>query len=808
MKLIRSLLETFVDIPKDLSGKDLGLLITRHIAEVDSVHDESETLKNIIIARIETIAPHPNADRLRVTQVNTGKEMIQIVCGGTNIREGAYIILALPGSNVRWHGEGELIEIKDSEIRGQKSFGMICAADEIGLGNIYKHEKGEIVILPEDAPLGMDMAEYLGKNEVVFEIDNKSLTHRPDLWGHYGFARELAVVLKQDFKDTTSSKSTNDKRPSTNDKQFTLSNILPQLCPTFLAQAFHIEGAKTSPEWLQKILQLSDIGSIHPIVDLTNYIMIELGQPMHAYDQRFVKGGLIVRNAQGGEKLMTLDKTEKALMDEDIVIADSDKVLGVAGVIGGQFSEIRSDTQDILVEAATFDGVTIRKTAQRMGIRTEASKRFEKYLDPELPMLALKRFEELLLKIYPEMTFQSDVLSASEPSKKAPLIIFDPQKIDQVYGRAIPEAKDILEKLGFGVEVKQDVWEVTVPSHRATKDITLAEDLVEEIVRIEGYDHIPPQPLTESVTVPLLSRQKNLVRKLSDVCSGLGYTEVMSYSLIGDRLLEKFGLEGKNLVKLQNSVSKEHTYLRPNLLISLCDWLDRSMNLDASLGIFEVGTSFVLADGCPKNIFSATAIKVFPQHREDPEVLYEVKATAEALLNALHISFTVAPSDSRLQTSDFNPSHPMRAVEYVCGDLSLVRVYELHPDIMEQWKWKKKRVGIVECNLENIQKLLKPLRYSETSKYPSIIKGFSYLFDREVLVGTIQTALQKVSSTVVSVRILDVFEGDKVGAGMKAVALEIEFQSSEKTLEEQDIVEDMKKVEKVLEGFGGKERKM
>ncbi len=385
MKISRNWLQQFVDI-SDISNQEFSQLFNIRTAEIDGMESAAEQFEHMVIGEIKSIAPHPNADKLRVTQTDIGTSTVQIVCGANNIKEGMRVIVALPGSKVRWHGEGDLIELKEAELRGVKSTGMICGADEVGLPNKVDGvaDMGDL-----SCPIGTPLAVALERNDTVIEIDNKSLTNRPDLWGHYGIARECAVIWDRPLLALKVAVLKSKNKP------LGVKVEESKLCPRYMAARFSLHKVNNDRGVASA---LSSIGhnSHGLLVDLTNYIMHELGQPLHVFDAQKVSGDIVVRKAKANEKLVTLDKVERTLHEGMLVIADEVKVLAIAGVMGGLASAVTTDTKEIILESANFDPTSIRVTAQKLGLRTDAVQHYEKSLDPYLTETALNRFFYLL----------------------------------------------------------------------------------------------------------------------------------------------------------------------------------------------------------------------------------------------------------------------------------------------------------------------------------------------------------------------------------------------------------------------------
>jgi len=797
MKIIKSLLENYITIPKTISTQKLGDIITKHIAEVEGIIEEEKEFENIVVGEIKEILPHPNADKLKLTKTDVGEsELLPIVCGGSNLEIGQKVIVAKLGAKVYWHGDKTPTIMQKAKIRGEVSLGMICASEEVKLDNEFPHEKKEIAELPKDAKTGMPLAEYLNMNDIAFDIDNKSLTHRPDLWGHYGFARDIACVLDIPFKEykTTESKEC---------ANLNIQSHVDDKCLCLSSQKFHTGKPKPSPKWLKQVLALSDVKSINTLVDITNLVMLEFGQPLHAYDHRFLEGDIQVRFAKDGETFTTLNEKEHTLTSEDLLMADSKKAIGLAGIMGGKDSEIKEDTTEIVIEIATFNPVSIRKTATRVGLSTDASKRFEKALDPYLPKLVMSRVRELLENLhaedYKELSQCSIITHENAKILLNKTIQFNPNKVSEIMGQKIKDQKHILTKLDFDVEeVTDNNWKVKVPSFRATKDVSEECDLIEEICRMKGYEEISPTPFTTEVNLPKLTKEKLFQRQLSNILISLGCFESMSYSFVSESLMQKFGSSTEKLIPLTNTLSKEHTHLRDHLLYTLCSYLDTTFKNTKDVKVFEFGNVFNNENELNEYQTAITLIAL-PEYKTDPIVFHEAKSMTDIALKKLHIDFSLITES---ETSSF--AHPYRYCEYSSQNKPIVKIYELHPNISQNWKWKKIRIAAIEWNLQNlIQVQNTKLKYQEPEKFPRILKGVSFYLDKKILVNTIQEKVKKSSQLIKDVKIADFYEGENVPDGKKAVALEIQYFNPKKTLEEKDIENIQSQALKIIEKNGG-----
>ncbi len=549
-----SWLKQYIDLPDSVTADEVARALTMSTVEVEGVHHKGKGLENIVVGKVVACEKHSNADKLKVCTVDVGSEKLQIVCGGSNVHDGMLCAVAKLGAKVRWHGEGEPVEMKEAEIRGVKSFGMICASTEIGLGDMFpvKEEK-EILDLSDTTPfpflhkeggIGKPLAEVLGLGDTVLEIDNKSMTNRPDLWGHYGMAREVAAVFKKTLKIYPVKSGGAGISPKA--KLFDRVKVKVEdakLCPRYMAVA--IDGVKVgpSPAWLAQKIQAIGLRPINNIVDITNYVMYDLGEPMHAFDKSKVQSpkskvvNIDVRRAKDGEVFKTLDGNVHKLDSSMLVIASDEKAVALAGIMGGEESGISAETTTIVFEAANFDAATVRKASVKLGLRTDSSARFEKALDPNLCEQAIAKAVELTLQLCPTAKVASKVIDEKKFHLYQGPIELTWDFLNKKIGVEIDkkEVAVILTRLGFGVKEKKDRLLVTMPTWRATRDISIPEDLVEEVARIYGYNNIPVKLPAFPIVPPAVNEERALEWKLREIFSqGLGYSEVSNYSFVSE----------------------------------------------------------------------------------------------------------------------------------------------------------------------------------------------------------------------------------------------------------------------------------
>ena len=807
MYLSLNWLKDFVDIPKSITPKQLGLKLTMHTVEIDGIKKQGENLENIVVGEILGIEKHPNADKLKVCKVNIGNECLQIVCGGSNLQEGMLVALAKVGAKARWHGEGDLIELASTTIRGVESYGMICASTEIGLNEMFplKDEKEILDLTQNNFKPGVDLASALKLDDTIFEVDNKSITNRPDLWGHYGIAREVAAFLGEDKIN----KITNYKLQITNKIQnpkfkcqINIDVKDEKLCPRYMAIALDDIEIKQSPEWMQKRLSAVGMRPINNIVDITNYVMLELGQPTHTFDLKKIsnfqtnsklKTNIIIRTAKNGEIIKTLDGQERKLDDGMLVIADDKKPIALAGVMGGADTEIDNKTNSILIEAANFDSVSIRKTAQKLGLRSEASMRFEKSLDPNLCEMAMTRIIELVKEFCP----QAKIISELQDEKKYFLnqgpIELDLDWVNKKIGVEIGEKKiiEILESLGFKIEQNKNVLSVIIPTWRATKDISIPEDLIEEIIRIYGYDNLDSQMPKITMQAPERNEEHLLERKIKNILSvGAKLTEVYNYSFVGEEQLEKMKINFSSHIKLINPIASHQTMLRQSLIPNLLENIKLNQAKYESINLFEIGNIFFACDG---NINKDNVAKDMLPNQEkylgiimadkENNLFNKIKGIIKFLTNSLNLSVDFELTKNRFEWMDKNVFAQINILDKNIGIIA-----QLDDQIAKNLGIKK-QVVIAEINIQKLYDLVldnQDKKYKEIAKYPSVVRDLAFVVENEILYSDIKKDIENFNDLIKQVELFDIYQGEKLGQNKKNLAFHIIYQA-DRTLTSEEV---------------------
>ncbi|MBA2482816.1 MAG: phenylalanine--tRNA ligase subunit beta, partial [Planctomycetes bacterium] len=596
MRVSLSWIKRLLDSPDlGMTPTELQAKLSLHVAEIEPQLERSgPALDGVVVGKVLTCAQHPNADKLRLTTVDVGAAApLPIVCGAPNVAVGQTVAVATIGTTLSMKqadGTVKALTIKSAKLRGEPSEGMICAEDELGLG--ASHDG--IMILPEGLKAGTSLSDALGVGDTVFVLENAAITHRPDLWGHLGWAREVAVI-------------TGKKTPQPPDISWQsrgdgwTAEIRDDGCMTYFGAV--IEGVKNipSPQWMQDHLNAVGVRPLGLLIDVTNYVMLELGEPMHAFDLRDIAGKRIeVRSARAGETFTTLDGKAHQLVVGDLLIADGEKALALAGIMGGQGSMVRDDTSSILLEGAIFRPERIRRTRQRTGLMTDSSARFEKGLYPELAPAALNRAIALIDQLIPSCRI-THRFAAGAAAGEARAIPFSPNLVKRLIGIDVEPAtqRGILDRLGFRVGDK-----VEVPWWRR-KDVHASADLVEEVARHHGYHKIEPVIPRLAAEAPPMNEQRRAEHRARTLLSGAGWDEVQTYAFTSEAWIDTIGLDALKLIKLSHPLSSEQTVMRPNLVPTLAEALGRNRKHQDDVRIYEIGKRYRVgiggrgrSDGC------------------------------------------------------------------------------------------------------------------------------------------------------------------------------------------------------------------
>lgn len=782
MKLSKSWLNDFVDLD-GISDSELGLRLTLSTAEIEGIESAKESLKDLVIGFVETRIPHPNADKLSCCKVRTSEnDLHDVVCGAPNVAAGQKIVFAPVGACLPGN-----FKIEKRKIRGEISCGMICSETELGIGN----DQSGIMVLPDDAPTGGHFIDYQ-QLDTLYDIDNKSLTNRPDLWGVYGFAREVAAIYQRDLTPLTSFDITRtvSDNPSL---QITIDSSCTdqRLCRRYLGILIDNITVQSSPVWLQK--RLIAIGSrpINNIVDLTNYVMFETGQPFHAFDRNLLKNNEInIRLAQLGECITTLDDKEYKLTNSMMVIADQSSPVAIAGVMGGKGSEISVTTQTIVLEIANFHPANIRRTSTALGIRTDSSERFEKSLDPYSMTQAANRFVELLIKIDPSIKIL-EYHDVGNYRRDIPPIEISTREINKKLGVSLENDRiiGILKALQFDVSAQQNDLTITIPTFRATKDISIKADIVEEIGRIFGYDNITPR----SPNLPPSPPERNAKHQLKQVLKHtlsfeFGFHEIENYSFTTQAIIEKAQLQVTDHIELQNAASKDYCYLTTDLIPTLLSTAQLNLRYYQHFRIYEIGNIFT---GTMQESTICAGLVVTNEKPGETNAFFRLREQLESLFTRINLS----GYQPKVAATPPPYAHPSRTIDYMAANQPMGSLGEIHPKITKAFGITQK---VLFFTFDLAALLVAPHKkniYKSISKYPAVLFDVAILTPKDTPAAEIQKLIKKaVPEFIQQVTLFDEYRGDKIPPDQKSLAFKVIFGSMKETLSTQKVRESQDKI--------------
>ncbi|MFH0834248.1 MAG: phenylalanine--tRNA ligase subunit beta [Patescibacteria group bacterium] len=777
-------LSDFVDLSQ-ISAEKLAELLTERVAEVEHLRTTGCNIPQVVVGQILKIEPVEGADKIRLTTVDVDPSTssgqaskLQIICGAQNIFEGAKVPVALVGCVLPGN-----FKIEKRKMKGVESNGMICSEAELGL--VDKSEG--ILVLDATAEVGQKFSEYLG-GDTILVIDNHAITHRPDLFGQFGFAREIAILLDQKFKNRTFS------LPEITQK-LDCEVAEPKLCARY--SALRISGIKIqpSPQKIRERLENCGIRAINNVVDATNYVLLELGQPLHAFDAKKLAGGwLIVRKAKAGEKLTTLDGVERKLSETNLVIADAEKPLALAGVMGGANSEIEDSTTEIILEAANFDAIAIRKTSLEFGMRSESSLRFEKRLDPNLPPESAALFVEILRETCPELKIVAGAdVRNFQPEKR--ILDFALANLARKLGQKVDpdRAEKILTGLGFKIQkTDEENWRVEVPSFRSGRDIEQEIDLFEEVIRHIGFRDLPTEFPRVQISPPLRDNFRALKNSVEDALVGFGFHETATLAMVSQKVLENALFTASDAARIQNPPSEDQRFLRPSLLASLIDAAARNSRNAKNFRLFEVSSIFE-PDFSEKNRAIALIVG-----EENP--FLKIRGVAEKLFAALHFT---AEFDAAVESSP--RAHPGRAVEIKVAGKKIGLIAELHPAVAKNCELP--RSAFLEIDFDLLSQISRPpIIATELPKFPGVPRDLAIVVDKKTTVRSVENAILAADSKICELALFDIYEGKGIPENAKSLAFSFEIRDPEKTLAEAEVEPILQKIVANLGKIGAKLR--
>jgi phenylalanyl-tRNA synthetase beta chain len=781
-----------------LSPEKAAELLTMHSFEIEGLEKNNNNFDGVVVGEILEITKHPGADRLQVTKVSIGKEKLQIVCGAPNIAVGQKVPVALIGTTL----PGNFI-IKEAEIRGVKSFGMLCAEDELGLGK----DHAGILILDKRAKIGEPAQKYLGiNNDSVLEI--KVLPDRAhDILSHVGVARELAVLEKKKFAYVFNELVL----PTKKSQKLKVEIKDKNLCKRYIGAVMENITIKESPQWLKDRLEVCGLRPINNVVDATNYVMLELEQPLHAFDLEKIKVqkskikmtmqnekcNIIVRRARNNETLTLLDDNKIKLNENNLLITNGEEALALAGVMGGKSSGINENTKTIVLEAASFDAVNIRRTRTALGLNTDSSYRFEKELDPNLTEKAMVRVIDILEHI---ADGKVEGIVDVYPKKIIPWKIkLDLEYVNQLLGEKVPEKEilNILSLLGVSTlkalsasslrHLVPSALVCEIPTYRL--DLRTQEDLIEDIGRVWGYEKIAPRPMVGEVLPTKINSQVFFERKLQDKLIGLGFDEVYNYSFYGADDLRKTGLSEKEHLRLANPMNPDQEFVRAEMAVNIFKNVRENLKHFSEFGIFEIGKCYALKNNDPTEQRNLILAKILEKD-QNSETFYSMKGAVEDLLEALNVKgaqFVEIKTPGTFM-------HPTRTAKITVGEQVIGFVGEVSQSVLASYKISK-RLAVAEINLETLIDITRSIfEYKPINRFPVVSRDISMIVPSEVKYAEIEILVKKIGGELVNnVLLFDRFEAKN------SMAIRIEMSAKDRTLESAEIDAAMERIVLKLE---------
>ena len=777
-------LKQYVEIKESI--EEVANALTMIGQEVEAIEIQGENLENVVIGQIVEFDRHPNSDRLTLLKVNVGEgEPLQIICGATNHKLNDKVVVAKIGATL----PGDF-KIKKSKIRDVESYGMLCSEEELS----FAKESDGIIILPEDAPIGKEYREYLNLNDVIFELE--ITPNRPDCLSHIGIAREIAAYYDRKVKypnieinETIESINTLIK-VNIDDKE---------RCKRYVGKIVKNVKVQESPEWLKRRIQAMGLNPINNIVDITNFVMFEYNQPMHAFDFDKLKGNINVRAAKENEEITTLDGVDRVLKNNELVIADDERAIAIAGIIGGDATKIDNETKNIFVEVAYFTPDNIRRTSRELGIFTDSSYRNERGMDIQNLETVVERAVSLIAEVAGGEILSDTIDRYLEKPEKYEISL-NLEKLNKFIGKNLSsdEVAKILTNLNIEIKtIGEDKMLLTPPTYRG--DLIRPADIYEEVIRMYGFDNIEARMPVMSIESGEENTNFKVSRIIREILREQGLNEVINYSFIPKSAKELFSFED-GIIEIKNPLSEDMAIMRPSLIYSLVNNIKENLNRNQTdLKIFEVSKTFKNL-GSAKDSLATEELKVAIalSGREDKNLwnqiktdydFYDLKGYIEYLFERLNINkFNL----ERAKDVNF---HPGVSAEIKIGEDVIGIFGELHPTLINNVGIKREKVFFAEINLTKLMKYMKiKVNYESISKYPEVLRDLAITLDKDILVGNMTKDIKKKVNLVEKIDIFDVYSGDKVEEGKKSVAMSIVLRDKTRTLTDQDIDTAMKNI--------------
>ena len=783
MKVPYSWLKDYVEI--NVSPKELGDKLTLTGSQLEELITQGDVIEKVVTGKITQIVKHPDAEKLSICQVNIGNEEIQIVTAATNMKEQDIVPVALHGSTL-----ADGTKIKKGKLRGEVSLGMFCSEEELGIaGDEPVHG---LMILPADTKLGADIKEVLGLNKAILDFEITS--NRPDCLSIVGMARETAAALRTTYK-----------MPSLEYKVSNTANISDELkvevkdelCSRFMARGIKNVKIKPSPGWMQERLLEAGIRPINNLVDITNFVMLEIGQPMHAYDKREITTNkIVVERAKKDEKFTTLDETERVLDDSTLCIKDNDTIVGIAGIMGGLNSEIKEDTTEVIFECANFDGTNIRVSSKKLNLRSEASGRFEKDIDPNLAEVAMNRACTLICELEAGEVMEGTI-DVYNNKKEAGTVVVDSNWVNSFLGTDISkeEMKKCLDSVDLFTKIDGDNLVVTASTFRV--DIAIREDIAEEVARIYGYENVPTTIFSVSTEREPRYRKGILDNKVVLLATGSGLNQSISYSFVSPKVFDKINLpqdsELRNVVKIKNPLGEDYSVMRTTTLPSMMESLGRNYSRNNSfVRLFEMGKVYIKNDDDTKLPTEKNIITIGMYGDCD---YLDLKGAVENIVDGLGIK------NAKYERESENVSyHPGKTAKLVVGKNVIGTLGEVHLAVCENYGLDVP-CFVAQLDLDALyESSSMDKKYKPLPKFPAVTRDIALLVDDGMLVQEIDDTIKRAGGNLVEkVELFDIYKGKQIPEGKKSIAYAIWYRDENKTLTDKDVNKVHEKILKSLE---------
>lgn len=797
MRVSLNLIKKYVDLPDKLTDEDIARDMTLRTVEVEHVENTALKYHDIVVGKILEVNKHPNADRLKICITDIGEEgPVQIVCGGSNLYSGEYVVVSKPGAEVVWHGEGEPVKVEKTKMRGEVSYGMICASSEVYLSDFFPAtDETEIIDLKGiDCKPGDNIADLIFMNDTVLEIDNKSLSNRPDLWGHYGIARELSAIYNVPLKELPKYEI------DANIPEYNVEIKEPDKCRRYVAVEIDGIYEKSSPLWMQSLLVKTGQRPINAIVDITNYVMVAVGQPLHAFDKTHVSGEkIVVRNAKKNEELLLLDNNKIELTTDDLVISDESDAMALAGIRGGKKDSILPDTKGVVLEVANFSANTVRKTGKRFAEKTDASIRYEKGMDTQRVDEGVNLALELIKEIFPDSKIIKyvDVYPNKTPNNR---IEVTEEFLDTRLGKKIPREKieQILSALGYEVTYKKGTYDVVVPTWRSTGDVTLKDDVMGDIARILSFDSFEPKNIDITIEHAIKQNDVLLDRRIKEYLSlRCGFYEIYTYPWIDEKYIRSAKINLDNSLRLATPPAPELAYLRSSLIPGMLEAIAKNLRYYDEFNLFETSQVYLKGDYRPSEENEILPI----QHnyltgcivgKNARDIFYQAKGVLENMARYCHMEELKLEQIEKPGWADKNAYLNITLDGEIIGSLGLVSIQAL-----SEAKIKRANVAMFEINEDKlIPYASRTNKYERLPELPLVEKDLSLIVDKDVAWSALSDSIK---SLVAEVEFVDEYRGEKIPDGKKSITLKVRMINEGTTMTSEQITEKINKILKVLD---------